>query len=129
MPTWVRYAMFQIPGTIAVGIAVYWGSATGWISGTTAVVAFTLWILKDAALYPMTRSAYEAKTAPPGRPVGKVGVVRQELHPEGTIRVQGAIWNAKASADRGPIGSGVKVRVVDAEGLLLIVEPEDRNDE
>jgi len=39
---------------------------------------------------------------------------------EGRVRVQGEIWRARAA---GPLAPGTRVKVVNREGLVLIVEP------
>ena len=54
--------------------------------------------------------------------VGKIGVVKQSLEPEGKVFVHGELWKAVAGE---PIGNGRKVRVTHVEGLTLTVEPAD----
>ena len=39
---------------------------------------------------------------------------------EGRVRVHGEIWRARA---QGPLQSGTRVKVVNREGLVLVVEP------
>lgn len=50
---------------------------------------------------------------------GLVGVVQTPLAPEGKVFVRGEIWDAEATE---PIPAGVKVRVVEMDGLKLKVE-------
>jgi membrane-bound serine protease (ClpP class) len=52
--------------------------------------------------------------------VGKIGVVKQAIDPEGKVFVHGELWNANASI---PIDHGRRVRVTHVEGLTLTVEP------
>ena len=54
--------------------------------------------------------------------VGKIGVVKQALDPEGKVFVHGELWKAVAGQ---PIENGRKVRVTHVEGLTLTVEPTD----
>jgi membrane-bound serine protease (ClpP class) len=54
--------------------------------------------------------------------VGKIGVVKQDLDPDGKVFVHGELWNATAGV---PIGSGRTVRITRVEGLVLTVEPAD----
>ncbi len=54
--------------------------------------------------------------------VGKIGVVKQALDPEGKVFVHGELWKATAGV---PIGDGHKVRITGVDGLTLTVEPED----
>lgn len=52
--------------------------------------------------------------------VGSEGVVIREIRSEGTVRVRGELWTARA---RAPIPAGEAVRVVGLDGLRLLVEP------
>jgi membrane-bound serine protease (ClpP class) len=54
--------------------------------------------------------------------VGSVGETRTDLAPDGMVFVSGELWQAWSSS--GPIPAGRSVRVVDAEGLKLMVEAE-----
>jgi len=51
--------------------------------------------------------------------IGRQGIVRAPLDPDGTVWVAGEIWTA--SADDGPIAEGELVEVVAVEGLRLRV--------
>ncbi|MCF8050712.1 MAG: nodulation protein NfeD [Desulfobacterales bacterium] len=51
--------------------------------------------------------------------IGEIGQVRQDIDPEGKVFVHGELW--KATADEA-IRTGTKVKVVEAEGLILKVE-------
>jgi membrane-bound serine protease (ClpP class) len=51
--------------------------------------------------------------------LGMIGEVRTALDPTGSIYVSGELWTARSSQTLQP---GKKVKVVDREGLLLIVE-------
>jgi membrane-bound ClpP family serine protease len=54
--------------------------------------------------------------------VGKVGEVRQDLNPVGSIYVAQEAWTAKLEGS-GRAARGSLVRVVRQEGLTLIVQP------
>jgi membrane-bound serine protease (ClpP class) len=59
--------------------------------------------------------------------VGKVGVVRRALNPEGIVHVEGEEWSARPASrfdGHTVIPVGAQVRVVSSEGLLLRVVPE-----
>jgi membrane-bound serine protease (ClpP class) len=51
--------------------------------------------------------------------VGSEGVVIRDIRSEGTVRVRGELWTARA---REPIAAGEAVRVVALEALALRVE-------
>ncbi|WP_048056093.1 nodulation protein NfeD [Pyrococcus sp. ST04] len=59
--------------------------------------------------------------------IGLVGTVVEDLNPEGMIKVRGELWRAKSKFGK-KIEKGERVRVVDMEGLTLIVvrEGEER---
>ena len=52
--------------------------------------------------------------------IGKIGVVKKTIKPEGKVFVHGELWNAKAKES---IPEGTKVRVIDVVNLVLDVEP------
>ncbi len=74
-----------------------------------------------------TKEVVEGKANRPSKDYGhlidKEAVVRTDLDPEGMVFVFGELWKARSSA--GVIRQGATVRVVDAKGMLLIVEPVD----
>jgi len=51
--------------------------------------------------------------------VGRTGVARGRLAPEGQIAIQGEIWRAVAEGE--PVDDGAPVRIVDVQGLTLKV--------
>ena len=74
-------------------------------------------------MYPLLRTAYESgvKTGVE-QLVGARGVAQEELAPRGYIRVRGELWRAEIKADNGRIPSGSPVRILEAQGMTLIVE-------
>jgi len=66
------------------------------------------------------------RTTPKAGPetiIGKSGFVTSDLSPEGEIRVNGIIWRARSKSGQ-TIKAGKKVKVVERDGLVLIVEEE-----
>ncbi len=59
--------------------------------------------------------------------IGLLGEARSDLAPEGQAWVKGALWRARAL--NGPIASGRSVRVRRVDGLLLIVQEEQKEGE
>ncbi len=53
--------------------------------------------------------------------IGNTGEVIEMLHPVGTVRVNGEIWNAESLS--GAIAPGEKVRIKEMKNLKLYVEP------
>jgi membrane-bound serine protease (ClpP class) len=59
--------------------------------------------------------------------VGKVGVVRSTMNPEGHVFVGGALWRARwVGDDPGKVKTGTRVRIVANEDATLLVDDPDR---
>ena len=122
--TLVRYTLYQIPEwVLAAGAAVLlyrWGVLTGW-TGALLVAAV---MAKDAALYPLLRTAYESDArAAIERLIGLPGVAVEPLAPHGYVRVRGELWRSEATADAPPIRPGRPVTVHAVRGTTLLVRP------
>jgi membrane protein implicated in regulation of membrane protease activity len=129
--TLTRYALYQIPGIIvfALILAVLW-RATSW-PVSWAVVSLALWIVKDAAVYPLVRDAYERSDADHGGGlVGSTAVVVEALAPDGRVRVRGELWRARLHSENGERAAsaipGTTVFIERIEGLRLIVSAHTR---
>ena len=123
-PFW-RYTALQVPGWVLAAALAWWihGSfdAPGWLAPAIPFV----WVVKDMALYPLLRSAYEVNEAPPvERLIGRRGVAIEALAPSGYVRIGGELWRARAN-DAMPIAPHLPVEVVGAEGLILAVRHAD----
>ena len=122
--TLVRYTLYQIPEwVLATGAAVLlyrWDVLTGW-TGSLLVAAV---IAKDAALYPLLRTAYETD-APTAieRLLGLTGVAVEPLAPYGYVRVRGELWRSRTEAGAPPIHTGHTVTVAAVRGTILLVRP------
>ncbi len=72
------------------------------------------------------RSAITAQRARPtidlNKVIGEVAEVRTELNPVGSVYALGELWTARSE---GRVKVGKKVKVVDREGLMLLVEPKE----
>jgi len=54
--------------------------------------------------------------------LGKTGIVVEDLDPEGMIEVEGELWKARVVGSARVL-RGTRVRIIDYNGLTLIVEP------
>ena len=118
MTAFRRYMLIQIPSWVLAVIilsAIHaWFKMPAW----AAVVLFVGYVVKDFALFPVLRRAYE-----PGggtgakRLVGADGVVEGN----GYIRIRGELWRARQSDDQA-LERGASVRVVKADGMTLVVK-------
>ena len=121
-PFW-RYTALQVPGWVLALTIAWWihtsFDAPGWLAPAIPVA----WMVKDMALYPLLRSAYDMNEAlPVERLIGCRGVATEPLSPSGYVRIGGELWRAH-SADATPIARHLTVEVVGAKGLLLAVRP------
>lgn len=53
--------------------------------------------------------------------VGRVGTVRRDLAPRGTVQVGGELWSADLIAGEEPLPKGTRVEVIDVDGIKLHV--------
>ena len=92
------------------------------ISSFGAAICFGAWMLKDWILYPWLKSAYEVshRTGSKAR-IGCKGVAESQLAPEGFVRVRGELWRAVATPGDLNISTGIKVEIVDADGMKIFV--------
>lgn len=119
-PFW-RYTAFQIPGWILATIGGWWLHVSLDISAWVAQGMLVMWVIKDIALYPFLRSAYEVDDRQPiERLIGERGTTVEPLAPSGYVRVGGELWYAETKTE-SEIKSGVGVQITDAKGLMLTV--------
>ena len=119
-----RYLLFQLPGWVVV--ATLCGLATRWpgLSTSTALLLFAAWVVKDLLLYPWLRHGYVPGSGDAQRTlVGATGVAEQALAPSGWVRVRGELWRAHLRSGVSILEKGAAVRVVDVDGMEIVVEP------
>lgn len=108
---------------LAIGIVfgLYrWTRLPGW--GAAALLI--AWVLKDAALYPWLRTAYEPNSRRAiDRMIGLVGVTVEPLTPRGYVRVRGELWQAEPVDVDVTIESGHAVTVEAIRANTLVVRP------
>ncbi len=131
-----RYTAFQVPGWIIAIVGGWllhrWLGIPLWVASGVLVV----WVIKDYALYPVLRSAYELDHKRPiDRLVGEHGTASDGLSPSGYIRVRGELWRARSEdvqvegdvegkggrENTVVIVQGDPVEVIGVDGALLVV--------
>jgi membrane protein implicated in regulation of membrane protease activity len=123
--TRTRYFLLQIPGWV---LAVFlltllhrWMGLPLW----AVVGGVVLYVIKDIALYPYLRRAYESTSSTGAeRLIGETATVTRALQPEGYVQVGGDLWQARLDQAAEVAGVGSRVRVRGADGLVLIVSRE-----
>jgi membrane-bound ClpP family serine protease len=120
-----RYLAFEAPSWVALAAALWLIDRFWDLSVSVAALVLGLWILKDLALFPVLRVAYEPAGGSGGAEnlVGALGTVSSELAPEGWVRIGAERWRARVAREHAPLAVGASVRVTAVEGLLLRVEP------
>ena len=127
LPVLRRYLLFQLPG-IGIAIIVLAGLVEIWdMPVSAAALLLALWVAKDLALYPFVKVAYEPSSRGVNGPdalLGNIGIARDDLDPEGYVKVGSELWRARAVREE-KISSGTRVRVVRVRDLTLVVEASD----
>ena len=91
-----------------------------WVAAGVLVV----WVIKDYALYPFLRSAYELDhRLPIERMIGERGQATEGLSPTGYVRVRGELWRARKDDEQQAVNQGDSVEVTRVDGVTLVVGP------
>ena len=123
-PTLRRYVLYQIPGCLlatAAAVVLHYrvNLPTEW-----GICLIAAWIIKDAALYPLLRVAYETDSPSAiERLIGLEGVTVEPLAPQGYIKVRGELWLAQHHSGMGEVTRGHLVSVCGVRGTVLLVQP------
>jgi membrane protein implicated in regulation of membrane protease activity len=124
----VKYALFQIPDLLILVLVLFvlewWMDLRFWLYG--AIVG--IWITKDVLMFPFVWHAYDTSQQGAKSLIGTEGVVEEQLNPSGYIRVRGELWQAEVMESKAPIEKGETVLVEGAYGLILLVQPNERDD-
>jgi membrane-bound serine protease (ClpP class) len=94
-----------------IGFRISWLVILPTVGATAGLVA---WVV-SAGL----RALYRRPSTGAGGMIGRTGVARMALAPEGQVLVEGELW--RAVADDGPVAAGEAVRVTAVDGLTLKV--------
>jgi membrane protein implicated in regulation of membrane protease activity len=123
-----RYLAAEVPSWIVLGVVLAVLMHAWDLSGRAVAITLGLWVLKDLALFPALRIAYEPGGGSGGAEnlIGELAVVSVALDPEGWVRIGSERWRARAAQQHAPLPVGAEVRVLAIEGLLLRVEPAPR---
>jgi membrane protein implicated in regulation of membrane protease activity len=117
-----RYLVWQLPGWVVVTLLALGVTRLLELPAWVAAIAAGLVVVKDLALFPTMRVVFRPPDDP--RCVGARGQAVDALTPTGLVRVRGELWQA-TTRDGGRLGARTAIRVVDARGLLLVVEADE----
>ena len=121
--TVLRYSLFQLPELAAGVLALFVLVRLDLISPTGGWILLGLWFVKEVALFPLVRRAYEhADPSATASLIGRPAVVTKRLDLRGTVRVGPELWWARLPAGAQPVEEGAEVTIKGVEGLTLQVE-------
>ncbi|MGZ4797122.1 MAG: NfeD family protein [Acidimicrobiia bacterium] len=95
---------------------VYW-----WVIVLMVVLTVAFFV---SAMPIAVRSRFSTPTIGRESLVGEMGEAAVDVAPEGVVILRGARWRARTNRAT-PIGAGEPIRVVEVDGLVLEVEPEE----
>ena len=117
--------------TVAFAAGSWWFYAApalqlpGWLVASATLSALVFFVL-------VLTTVLRAQAGPEGTDVselvGRNGVVRSMLNPEGHVYIDGALWRARADLEAGPqsdlgVRVGTAVRVHGVDGAVILVRP------
>lgn len=87
------------------------------LSVSLLTLGYFWWAIRSAIIAQKSRPAID-----PTRVIGEIAEVRTELNPVGSVYALGELWTARSESR---VKAGKEVKVVDREGLMLLVEPKE----
>ena len=106
-------------------IFLYGGSSrldVAWWTTLLVIAGTVLFML--AAVPAAIRSRFSTPTVGREAMIGEMGVAEVDVDPDGVVRVRDALWRARTNRAT-PISAGEPARVIEVDGLVLEVEPEE----
>lgn len=97
--------------------------ATTWLAGIFAAI---IMLAALSALVVAALSRHRKSGTGPFQVLGATGRVTTPLQPEGAVLLNGELWPARA-ADATTLAQGTTIKVVGAQGSLLLVKSADTN--
>ncbi len=105
----VLFNSVRVPGFPTVSVPL--------VVGAGGVLAVTFLALVGYALRALKTPVAMGKPAL----IGQIGIVTKPIDPHGMVQVAGELWSAEAADPRESFPEGVRVQVVDVEGLRVKV--------
>jgi membrane protein implicated in regulation of membrane protease activity len=130
MPVFVRYLLYQLPGTAAAALGLVALHLWLGLPGPIALALLGLWIAHELVLYPFVKGAYddrESGMVGAAKLLDARGVAHDDLDPHGYVCVRGELWRAQLSDEATAIRAGDRGVVRSVSRLTLLVGPEPRD--
>ena len=118
----IKYVLLQVPSTVLLILIII---IINQILGIPSWLFWSIIIgsgIKDILLFPFVWRSYDSKST--HSIVGAYGVAAESLSPSGYVKVHGQLWQAELVKGYNSVDVGKIVRVIEAKGIKLIVEPE-----
>jgi membrane-bound serine protease (ClpP class) len=116
---WLAISVFSL----VVGSAFLLQGKNWYSLAVSPGLALIVSVLIGGLFWIVTQKTLEADAAPPshdlGVLIGAIGEAKSNVHHEGSVQVNKELWTARSNE---PIESGAKIRVIDREGFILVVE-------
>jgi membrane-bound serine protease (ClpP class) len=118
-----RYFLAIAVASLVIGSAYLLKGAAWYRLAVNPGLALVVSMMVGGLFWIITQKTLEADAAPPSHDlntlIGAVGEAKSNIHQEGSVQVHGELWTARSDE---PIEVGAKVRVIDREGFILVVE-------
>jgi membrane-bound serine protease (ClpP class) len=109
--------------TLIVGsLALYDGTPLSWITLLAGIAGVSIGMI--SGMPAMVRTRFSTPTIGRDWMIGEMGTAESAVNPDGVVRVRDALWRARTNRAT-PIPVGGSIRVVEIQGLILEVEPEE----
>jgi len=120
----LRYIILQLPVLILLIVLYIVSKNYESVPSLLILIFLLLWLAKDIILYPFVWKAYVPRDIKESvSMLGKKGRALTNIDPTGSVEVRGEIWNARAVQESNSIREHETIRVVEVQGLTLMVEP------
>jgi len=120
----LRYIILQLPVLILLIVLYIVSKNYESVPSLLILIFLLLWLAKDIILYPFVWKAYIPRDIKESvSMLGKKGRALTNIDPTGSVEVRGEIWNARAVQESNSIREHETIRVVEVQGLTLMVEP------
>jgi len=126
-------------GPVTVAATVTFAAGSWWFYAAPAL-QLPVWLVGSATLTALVffvlvmTTVLRAQAGPDGNDVtelvGRTGVVRSVLNPEGHVFIDGALWRARAAGGSAAVVRvGTQVRVADVDGPVIVVAADEGPDQ
>jgi membrane-bound serine protease (ClpP class) len=108
--------------------SLYLFPGTGWLPAVNPILAVVISALSAGFLWLAVRKGVLAHHAHPLQDlkslIGQVGQAKTEVSDAGAVQVASELWSARSAK---PIPAGSRIRVIDRNGFILVVESDDQS--